>query len=131
MKIELDLPYKKDWRFGYIQTNPEGRKTVILYNNKTSRSSVSFARYQMAVFIGEYIHPQLHVDHIDNDKTNDSLLNLQLLTLKENNTKQGLKTRTAAHGSLACYRYCKCVKCKLGKSLYSKGLIHEYKQLIS
>jgi hypothetical protein len=131
MKIILDTPYKEHWKSGYLVTNKENRKTVILYNNKYNRSSVSYARYQMTVFLGHYIDKSLHVDHIDNDKTNDSLLNLQLLTLKENATKQGLKIRTNKHGSLSCYRYCKCSICKQGKHLYSKGLITEYKKLIN
>lgn len=87
MKLILDAPYNNDWKHGYLVTNPEGRKTVILYNSQKSRSSVSYARYLLSTWLGKYIDTSLHVDHIDGDKTNDSLLNLQLLTPKENNKK--------------------------------------------
>lgn len=88
MKIELEEPYKSIWRLGYLVTNPEGRKTVILYNSHSSRSSTSYARYVMSVNLGRVLEKYEHVDHIDNDKTNDGVANLQLLSLAENNLKR-------------------------------------------
>ena len=87
MKIRLEFPYNADWRYGYIVINPEGRKTVILYNNNKNRSSVSYARYLLSVHLNRYLSKDEHVDHIDNDKTNDTLSNLQILTPIENNRK--------------------------------------------
>lgn len=84
MKIQLELPYKDDWKFGYLVTNPEKRKTIILFNNNKQRSSVSYARYLMACKLKRYLSPEEQVDHIDNDKTNDTLSNLQILTGTEN-----------------------------------------------
>jgi hypothetical protein len=59
----------------------------ICYNNKNNRSSVSYARYQLAVKIQRYLTNNEFADHIDNDKTNDDINNLQILTRKENNLK--------------------------------------------
>jgi len=87
MKIDLQIPYKKDWRAGYLVTNPENRRTVILFNNKKNRSSVSYARYLMACHLKRYLTLNEHVDHIDNDKTNDTIPNLQILTQAENSKK--------------------------------------------
>ena len=87
MKIELQIPYKNRWKFGYLVTNKENRRTVILFNNKKDRSSVSYARYLMACNLQRYLAVDEHVDHIDNNKTNDILSNLQILTLQENNKK--------------------------------------------
>lgn len=91
MKIKLDPPYSADWRHGYIQTNPEGRKTVILYNSNQDRSSTSYARYLMSVKVGRYLNADEHVDHVDDDKSNDDISNLQILTPKENNRKECLR----------------------------------------
>ncbi len=103
MKIDLQLPYSKDWKLGYLVTNPEPRRTVVLYNSGKDRSSVSYARYLMSVKLGRYLSRQEHVDHIDNDKTNDVLENLQILTPKENSRKQGR--------SVAVFYECICPAC--------------------
>lgn len=87
MKISLLPPYSNDWRFGYIVINPESRKTVILFNNSKDRSSVSYARYLMSTSLGRYLTNEEQVDHIDDDKTNDVISNLQILTAKENMAK--------------------------------------------
>lgn len=93
MKIDLEYPYSERWRRGYIVVNPERRQTVILYNTDKDRSSVSYARYLMAVNLGRFLEPDEHVDHIDNYKTNDSINNLQILTQTEN-TRKSAKGRT-------------------------------------
>lgn len=131
MKIILQYPYSKDWKHGYIVINKDNRRTLILYNSQSNRSSTQYARYLLSVKLGRYLTDGEHVDHIDNDKTNDHIDNLQILSAKQNNTKAGLANRKPIiHGSLTGYRYCKCTICKLGKSLYSKGRIVEYKELI-
>lgn len=121
MKIELETPYRELYRFGYLVTNKENRKHVILYNSKTDRTTVSYARYLMTVKLGHFISDDLHVDHIDNDKTNDSIDNLQVLTVKENAQKQGLISRKWKHGTLSGYRYCKCELCTACSREYHKN----------
>lgn len=130
MKIQLQHPYDKDWKQGYLQINSEGRRTVILYNSPRDRSTTAYARYLLSIKIGRYLEDTEQVDHIDNDKTNDNVTNLQILTGKQNSTKAGLVARKPLiHGTLSAYRYCKCDICKLGKSLWSKGHKTEYYQL--
>lgn len=87
MKINLQEPFKSIWKAGYLVVNPEGRRTVILYNNSFDRSSISYARYLMTCHLGRQLESHEHVDHIDNDKTNDVIENLQILTQSENNKK--------------------------------------------
>ncbi len=86
-KIDLKYPYNEDWKFGYIVINGEGRNTVILFNDSYDRSSTSYARYLMSVHLKRYLEDDEHVDHIDDDKTNDILENLQIISRKENNIK--------------------------------------------
>src|SRR5690242_17532535 len=87
MKIELQSPYKEIWKAGYVVINREKRRTLLLVNTRSDRSSCSYARYLMAVKLGRFLTEHEHVDHIDNDKTNDSLDNLQILSQRENSIK--------------------------------------------
>ena len=80
-RIELEYPYNERWRKGYIVTNPEGRKTLILFNNKDDRSSTQYARYLLAVKLGRFLAPEETVDHIDGNKNNNKQYLTQRLIL--------------------------------------------------
>ncbi len=86
-KIELEHPYDERWKTGYLSINNDGRRTLSLYNSHTDRSSTQYARYLVAVKLGRFLESTEHVDHKDEDKTNDNIGNLQILTLKQNSTK--------------------------------------------
>lgn len=118
MKIDLQFPYTQDWKNGYIVTNPEGRKTVILYNTQIDRSSTQYARYLLSVSLKRYLTEDETVDHIDNNKSNDDPSNLQILTRTENIKKSAKGITITEHGTLSMYRYCKCDLCKLAKKNY-------------
>lgn len=91
MKIELQEPFKSLWRNGYIVTNPENRRNICLVNNKEDRTTISYARYLMCVKLGYILSSDYEVDHKDNDKTNDDVNNLQVLTWQENKEKEELR----------------------------------------
>lgn len=38
-KIDLEFPYNEIWKSGYVVTNKENRKTLLLVNDKNDRSS--------------------------------------------------------------------------------------------
>ena len=86
--IILSEPYSLDWSKGYLNTNTEGRRTLTLYNNNANRSSTQYARYLLSVKLGRYLTKDEEVDHIDGDKTNDSISNLQILGKKQNRQKK-------------------------------------------
>ena len=119
-KIQLQPPYSERWSNGYLVTNTENRKTLILYNSPQDRSSCQYARYLLATLLGRYLDDSEQVDHIDNDKTNDSPDNLAIITQKDNLAKAGLIRRKNTHGTLTMYRYCKCELCVLAKSEHSR-----------
>lgn len=87
MKIKLEYPFNTVWSHGYTVTNGDNRKHVCLYNNHSDRTTISYARYLMSVHLGRFLHDSENVDHIDEDKTNDIVSNLQILTRSENNRK--------------------------------------------
>ena len=67
----------------------DGRKHVILINPETGkRKTQSYPRYLMETHLGRPLLTSEEVDHIDNDFTNDSLDNLQILNKAENCQKE-------------------------------------------
>lgn len=87
MKIELESPFKEKWSKGYIVTNKENRRMVVLFNSHTNRTTISYARYLLGVREGRELSKNEQADHINGDKTNDSLDNLQILSPLENHHK--------------------------------------------
>lgn len=67
-------------------TRKDGRKHVIHYENGKRRTQ-SYPRYLMEQHLGRALETQEQVDHINNDKTDNRIENLQLLTVAENNRK--------------------------------------------
>lgn len=88
MLIELQEPFKSKWRKGYLVVNPQNRRNVLLFNSNFDRTTISYARYLMGVKLGYEVPSEYEVDHIDDDKTNDDINNLQLLTKEQNRLKQ-------------------------------------------
>jgi len=88
MKIELQKPYSDVFKSGYLLTNSEPRRVVCLVGLDGKKTSVSYARYLLSCKIGKFIEPGFHVDHIDGNKLNDSISNLQILTKKDKYIKR-------------------------------------------
>lgn len=88
MKLELESPFKEKWLSGYIVINSDNRRMVLLVNSRKDRKTISYARYLMGVKLGYEVPSNYQVDHINNDKTDDRIENLQLLTLEENRLKE-------------------------------------------
>jgi len=87
MKIELEPPYSKVWDKGYLVTNSEGRRNVVLYNSPRDRTTTAYARYLLSVKLGRFLTDDEEADHIDENKANDVIENLQILAKSENVTK--------------------------------------------
>lgn len=64
----------------------QGRYYVYLVNPK-HRTSTSYARYLMSIHLGRLLTREEEVDHIDNNKQNDSIDNLQIVTKQYNRAK--------------------------------------------
>lgn len=88
MVIQLQPPFSLKWNKGYLQIHPSGRKYICLFNSNSDRTIISYARYLYGVKLGYEVPAEYEVDHRDNDRTNDDINNLQLLTQEENRLKQ-------------------------------------------
>lgn len=102
MKIQTEYPFE-DY-VGYLVVNKEHRKNVCLVHRITKdRTTISYARYLVSVKEHRLLTKIEHVDHKDEDKTNDALSNLQILTKVENNAKsRKARNITRKYVSMIC-----------------------------
>lgn len=84
MKIEIINLYKNDYKAAYIVNNKDGRKRVILYGYNGSRKGMLYARYIWEDAHNMQVPKGYEIDHINNDKTDDRLENLQILSKADN-----------------------------------------------
>lgn len=89
-KTLAEFPYNNYYIYK-IHHKKENRNYAVLISveNPKQRTTISYARYLMSIKLGRFLEKWEQVDHIDNDKTNDTIENLQILTTRENNVKQG------------------------------------------
>lgn len=88
--IEPISNYYRDKGFNKLYTviNPEGRKTAILYKEDKSSLTMSYAKYLYTSLYEEDVDSSIyHIDHINGDKTDDRIENLQKITGSYNRTK--------------------------------------------
>ncbi len=95
MLIELQEPFKSLWDKGYLVQGSDMRRRVHFVKDGVVVSGMSYARYQMSVQLGYIVPDGLEVDHKDDDKTNDTINNYQLLTKTQNRLKQAISSATA------------------------------------
>ena len=66
----------------------DGRKHICIVYSSGLRKTKSYPRWLLEQHLGRELLPDETVDHIDNDFTNDSLDNLQILS-RADNTRKG------------------------------------------
>lgn len=109
MILELEEPFKSLWRRGYLRVSNENRRIVDLFNTNSDRTTISYARYLMCVKLGYVLSNEFEVDHINDDKTDDRIENLQVLTCEQNKIKQLYKY--IEHEQIT-YGFC-CAYCRV------------------
>lgn len=92
MKIELSEFYKKKgYRKVYVIVNRENRKMACLYQNDGTRKTISYAKYLYTSYYNCDVADGDHVDHINGDKTDDRIENLQVISKGYNIRKDHVK----------------------------------------
>lgn len=120
MKLEkVEQPYAQMYKAGYIYPDKTGRKMILLVGD-SNRLTTAYARYLMSVKLGRFLEKDETVDHIDDDHTNDSIENLQILS-RLDNIKKTPRKRQYVHGTRGCYRWgCRCPKCVAVEITYKR-----------
>ena len=98
----------------------EGRRYVITVDGG-KRKQMLYSRWLMQEHLGRELLPDEHVDHIDEDKTNDRLDNLQILSPAANSRKSATGRPSPlkgvekgwTHGTIYGWmrKKCKCAEC--------------------
>jgi len=89
---QIVSPFVDYKAYGPYLDTAGGRYIIALRNHTSGHSSISFARFLMSVSLGRVLESHEEVDHINGDRTDDRLENLQIVSGEENRAKS-LKER--------------------------------------
>ena len=88
MKEEISEYYKnKGYKSVYIITNKEPRRMACLIKIDGTRKTISYAKYLYTSYYKCDINNTDHVDHINGNKLDDRIENLQVISGKYNRQK--------------------------------------------
>lgn len=88
MKEEISDYYKnKGYKVVYISTNKEPRRVAILRDINGRMTSMSYAKYLYTSYYKCDIENGYHIDHINGNKMDDRIENLQMITGTYNRKK--------------------------------------------
>ena len=89
MKEQISDYYKqKGYERVYVVTNPEPRRVAVLYKNDGTSTTMSYAKYlYTSTYCEDIDGSEYHIDHINGDKMDDRIENLQKITGKYNRAK--------------------------------------------
>ena len=118
MVSNAEPPFEEYRLYGPTFHKGEGRNYIFLVVDSKNRTTISYARYLMSVHLGRVLKKNEHVDHIDNDKTNDVIENLQILSPDENTKKSGTGEMMVI---LKCPWCMETFEKRRGKTFLSKG----------
>lgn len=95
MKIDVIDIYKSKYKSAYLVLHEKGdkRKRVYLIGFDGKRKGMLYARYIWEMHNNRELPEGFTIDHIDEDKTNDSIENLQILSLIDN-MRKNVEVRT-------------------------------------
>lgn len=85
MKIDIsDFYLQKGYKSVYINKNREQRMMAYLVKNDGSKTTISYAKYLYTSYYKCDVDKDCQVDHINGDKTDDRIENLQIITRQYN-----------------------------------------------
>lgn len=87
MKIEVSEHYKDIAKIAYVTTNKEPRRVCLLVYHDGSRHIMSYAKYLYTSYYDCDIPKGEEIDHINGDKMDDRIENLQKISKKYNIAK--------------------------------------------
>lgn len=91
MKIDISDYYKEQgYDRVYVATNKEPRRVATLYGPNMKTASMSYAKYLYTSHYHSDVPQGYEVDHINSDKMDDRVKNLQIVTSKYNRQKDHL-----------------------------------------
>ena len=106
MKIDISDYYKnKGFDVVYVNTNKEPRKVATLRNNTTKEMhSMSYAKYVFTSFYCCEINEGYEIDHINNNKMDDRIENLQVISKTDNIRKSKIPKKMIQLECPVCHK---------------------------
>ena len=102
MKIEVEFPFNIEFSKAYLsRSNADFRQRVSFIRDDKTGTLMSYARYLMSVKLGRFLSKDEEVDHINTDPTDDSIENLQVLSVEEHRLKS-IKENECEKVKLTC-----------------------------
>lgn len=88
-----DFYKQKGFTKVYIYEAKDGRRSITLYKDNKESLSMSYAKYLYTSHYEEDVDPKYYqIDHIDSDRTNDTIENLQKVSVDYNKRKDSKKS---------------------------------------
>lgn len=112
MKLDkIAYPYSDLYTTGYLCKDKKSGRNMLILIGPEGRLTTAYARYLVAVKLGRFLEADETVDHIDENPSNDTIDNLQILSLRDNIQKAPHR-RVETHGTYAMYKHgCRCDEC--------------------
>lgn len=97
--------------FGPYLRKQDNRKVVIIQFTNGEKTTKSYARYLLEQHLNRELKPSEDADHINENKTDDRIENLRVISHSENITSFSKNNRTRKYYNFNC-PYCgkKCIK---------------------
>lgn len=88
MKEAVSEYYKeKGYTRLYVGINKDPRRVATMYKDDGSTLTMSYAKYLYTSYYHEDVGPEYHIDHVNGDKLDDRIENLQKITGTYNRRK--------------------------------------------
>ena len=87
MKIEISDFYKNKFKAAYVVINKEPRRVCILVSHDGSKHSMAYAKYLYTSYYKCDIPKGEQIDHINGNRMDDRIENLQKISKRYNNLK--------------------------------------------
>lgn len=106
-KVSGQIPFEDYWVYKPTLSKKEGRLVVALvHKTNSTRTSMSYARYLLSIQLGRKLNADEQVDHINENRLDDRLENLQILSPLENKLKYHV-----SKGTKKRFLVIKCPEC--------------------
>jgi hypothetical protein len=86
-EILVEFPFSDTFSHAWCVYHKRLDRYMVSLYSKTYRTTISLAKYRLSIKLGRILSRHEEVDHIDNDKLNDDVDNLQILSRKANQDK--------------------------------------------